>query len=112
MKFTIAVLLVALTASLSSKFALALAPPSDLQSRRSAMKWLAGACVGAPTVASAVVDTEDFIRTGMVSMPMGVSGQAGKSKPTTGVVLRDGSEVNRDSRSGDVLAEILVKEVF
>ncbi|KAG7347239.1 hypothetical protein IV203_015944 [Nitzschia inconspicua] len=40
---------------------------------------------------------------------MGVSGQAGKSKPETGVVLREGSEVSRDSRSGDVLAEILVK---
>jgi hypothetical protein len=35
--------------------------------------------------------------------------QAGKSKPETGVVLREGSEVSRDSRSGNVLAEILVK---
>lgn len=93
--------------------------PSSLStsnSRRDALGWLAGACaaggaslVGIPQIASADVDTDDFIRTGMVSMPMGVSGQAGKSKPDTGVRLLDGSEVNRDSRSGDVLAEILVK---
>lgn len=113
MKFSFSGLLLAGTTTLMSKNASALAPPST-QTRRSAMQWLAGACVGAcvvaaPTIASADVDTEDFIRTGMVSMPMGVSGQAGKSKPTTGVILRDGSEVNRDTRSGDVLAEILVK---
>ena len=41
-------------------------------------------------------------------MPMGVSGQAGKAKPVTGVILREGSEVSRDDRSGSVLAEILV----
>ena len=40
---------------------------------------------------------------------VGVSGQAGKGKPELGVVLRDGSEVSRDTRTGDVLAEILVK---
>lgn len=92
----------------------ALAPPS-VTTRRSAMGWLAGACVagtcvGSPQIARSDVDTDDFIRTGMVSMPMGVSGQAGKSKPNTGVILRDGTEVNRDSKSGDVLAEILVKD--
>jgi hypothetical protein len=58
---------------------------------------------------SNAIDVESFSRTGMVAQPMGVSGQAGKSKPETGVVLREGSEVSRDSRSGDVLAEILVK---
>ena len=31
-----------------------------------------------PDIASADVDVEDYIRSGMVSMPMGVSGQAGK----------------------------------
>ena len=41
-------------------------------------------------------------------MPMGVSGQAGKAKPRTGVVLREGEEPSRDDRSGNVLAEILV----
>jgi len=60
-----------------------------------------------PPPAWADVDTEDFIKTGMVSMPMGVSGQAGKAKPITGVVLRDGSEVSRDG-SGNVLSEILL----
>jgi hypothetical protein len=64
-----------------------------------------------PFPAKASVDTDDFIRTGMVSMPMGVSGQAGKAKPITGVVFREGTEVSRNVRSGDVLAEILVKPV-
>jgi hypothetical protein len=45
----------------------------------------------------------------MVSMPMGVSGQAGKAKPITGVIFREGTDVSRNPRSGDVLAEILVK---
>lgn len=57
---------------------------------------------------AADIDTEDFLKTGMVAMPMGVSGQAGKAKPRTGVVLREGSEPSRDERSGNVLAEILV----
>ncbi|KAL9181345.1 hypothetical protein ACHAXT_010150 [Thalassiosira profunda] len=78
--------------------------------RRGFMSQAAIAISGAvalPRVAGADVDTEDFIKTGMVSMPMGVSGQAGKAKPVTGVVLREGSEVSRDGR-GSVLAEILV----
>merc|ERR1712232_1331389 len=54
------------------------------------------------------VNVEDFLKTGMVQQPMGVSGQAGKMKPETGVVLREGSQVARDARSGNVLAEILV----
>ena len=53
------------------------------------------------------LDTEDFLKTGAVSMPMGVSGQAGKAKPVTGVVLREGSEVSRDIK-GNVLSEIVV----
>lgn len=61
-----------------------------------------------PQSARADVDTEDFLKTGMVSMPMGVSGQAGKAKPVTGVVLREGSDVSRDGRTGAVLAEILL----
>ena len=51
---------------------------------------------------------DDFLKTGQVAMPMGVSGQAGKSRPETGIVFRDGSELSRDSRSGDVLTEILL----
>lgn len=54
------------------------------------------------------MNVDDFLKTGMVSQPMGVSGQAGKSKPETGVILREGSEVARDSRSGNVAAEILL----
>lgn len=67
----------------------------------------AAGIVSVPLSASADIDTEDFLKTGMVAMPMGVSGQAGKAKPVTGVVLREGSEVSRDSRGG-VLAEILI----
>jgi hypothetical protein len=105
----------------------ALAPPSTPKatatptSRRTALGWLvgSGSVVAAgfgsalllPGVSQASVDTEDFIRTGMVSMPMGVSGQAGKAKPITGIIFRDGTEVSRDAKSGDVLAEILVKNV-
>lgn len=54
------------------------------------------------------LDVESFLRSGGVAMPMGVSGQAGKSRPENGVVLRDGSEPSRNSKSGDVLAEILL----
>ena len=62
-----------------------------------------------PPSAANAVDAEEFLKTGMVSMPMGVSGQAGKAKPRTGVVLREGSDVSRDDRSGSVLAEIVLK---
>lgn len=54
------------------------------------------------------MDTENFLRTGMDSTPMGVSGQAGKSRPKTGVNIRDGSEVLYDKRSKTVSAEILI----
>jgi len=66
-----------------------------------------------PSQASNAVETtnvDDFLRTGGVSMPMGVSGQAGKSKPETGVLLRQGTDISRDSKSGNVLAEILVQK--
>jgi len=93
-------------------------------SRREALGWIAGSTVSsaarillAPLVANALADddkmpdrfdVDNFIKTGMVAQPMGVSGQAGKSRPETGVILRDGSDVNRDARTGDVLAEILL----
>mmetsp|Transcript_15030 Transcript_15030/g.21272 ORF Transcript_15030/g.21272 Transcript_15030/m.21272 type:complete len:316 (+) Transcript_15030:178-1125(+) len=54
------------------------------------------------------LDIQNFLRTGVdAGGPMGVSSQAGKSRPQTGVVLRDGSDVSQDTRTGDVLAEIL-----
>ena len=54
------------------------------------------------------LDIDSFLRTGMdAGGPMGVSSQAGKSRPQTGVVLRDGSDVLQDARSGAVSAEIL-----
>eukprot|EP00956_Cyclotella_meneghiniana_P008189 scaffold10899_cov69-Cyclotella_meneghiniana.AAC.5 len=51
---------------------------------------------------------EEFLRTGVdPSGPMGVSAQAGKSRPITGVVFRDGTDVLQ-GKSGDVSAELLV----
>lgn len=68
----------------------------------------ASGVISEPSRATAYdVDTEDFLKTGTVAMPMGVSGQAGKAKPVTGIVFREGSEASRDGR-GNVLAEILV----
>lgn len=85
-------------------------------SRRSALKWAAATIVAAPQPGWALpdedldtLDVESYLRTGMVANPMGVSGQAGKSRPETGVILRDGSDVSRDPRSGYVLAEILLE---
>jgi len=51
---------------------------------------------------------EEFLKTGRVAVPMGVSGQAGKSRPETGIFLRDGTEVSRDTKTGNVLAEIVL----
>jgi hypothetical protein len=56
------------------------------------------------------VDVDNYLKTGMVPNPIGVGGQAAKSKPITGVLLREGTDVSRDNKSGDVLAEILVKD--
>jgi hypothetical protein len=54
------------------------------------------------------VDIDNFLRTGTEAFPMGVSSQAGKSKPVTGVFLRDGTAAERDTRTGNVLAEIVL----
>lgn len=51
---------------------------------------------------------DDFLKSGQVAMPMGVSGQAGKSKPETGIIFRDGTDVSRNTKSGNVLAEIVM----
>lgn len=54
------------------------------------------------------LNVDDFLKSGQVAMPMGVSGQAGKSRPETGIVFREGSEISRDKNTGDVFTEILV----
>lgn len=84
-------------------------------SRRSALKWFgvaAATSMAPPAFAESStpdsLDVDNFIRTGVVANPMGVSGQAGKSRPETGIIFREGSDVSRDSRTGDVLAEILL----
>ena len=54
------------------------------------------------------LDVSNFLRTGVdAGGNMGVSSQAGKSRPQTGVVFRDGYDVAQDPRSGQVTAEIL-----
>jgi hypothetical protein len=82
-------------------------------SRRTALGWFASAGMVVPAFAADEgaqgMNIDDFMKTGMVSQPMGVSGQAGKSRPETGVILRDGSDVSRNAKSGDVLAEIIVQ---
>lgn len=84
--------------------------------RRQAILTAAGvvAAATAPTIANAdsaamqdSLDVSNFLRTGAdAGGNMGVSSQAGKSRPQTGVVFRDGSDVSQD-RSGAVAAEIL-----
>lgn len=88
-------------------------------SRRRTLEWIGGACASfvarvPPSWGAAAVqdtlDVDNFMRTGMdAGGNMGVSSQAGKSRPETGVFLRDGSEVSRN-RNGDVLAEILLQK--
>ena len=72
-----------------------------------------GAGFIAPSPSFAVQDTMDidsFLRTGVDGGgPMGVSSQAGKSRPQTGVIFRDGSDVLQD-KSGAVSAEILTRK--
>lgn len=94
-------------------------------SRRDILGGLLSACAvgalvvgGAPAPAwsaAAVQDSLDvdaFLRKGVdLGGTMGVSSQAGKSRPETGVYLRDGSEVSRNKKSGDVNAEIVVNGV-
>eukprot|EP00587_Corethron_hystrix_P008505 CAMPEP_0113312316 /NCGR_PEP_ID=MMETSP0010_2-20120614/9201_1 /TAXON_ID=216773 ORGANISM="Corethron hystrix, Strain 308" /NCGR_SAMPLE_ID=MMETSP0010_2 /ASSEMBLY_ACC=CAM_ASM_000155 /LENGTH=317 /DNA_ID=CAMNT_0000168129 /DNA_START=42 /DNA_END=995 /DNA_ORIENTATION=- /assembly_acc=CAM_ASM_000155 len=84
---------------------------AERSDRRSFLLWSSGAAfvlLRFPSASfAAEMNVDDFLKTGGVAMPMGVSGQAGKAKPETGVVLRDGSDVQRDG-SGNVLAEILV----
>ena len=55
------------------------------------------------------LDEDKFLESGMVGKPMGISGQGTKSKPELGVLVRDGSVVEQDSRTGDVSAEILLR---
>jgi hypothetical protein len=98
----------------------ALSNDHHITSRRDALGWLAGGttAVGGwlaqqqPSLAAGETpdsfNVDAYLRSGVVSSPMGVSGQAGKSKPETGIFLRDGSEVSRDPRTGDVLAEIVM----
>jgi hypothetical protein len=74
----------------------------------------AAALVALPSSANAAAAIQDsleineFLRTGVdTGGNMGVSSQAGKSRPQTGVVFRDGTDVLQ-GQSGDVAAEILV----
>lgn len=60
------------------------------------------------TSAADTLDVNTFLRTGTDSSGnMGVSSQTGKSRPQTGVVFRDGSDVLQSGKTGTVSAEIL-----
>lgn len=83
-------------------------------SRRDVLASATATMLALPSVvnaAAAVQDSlqiEEFLRTGIdAGGTMGVSSQAGKSRPQTGVVFRDGTDVLQ-SKKGDVSAEILV----
>lgn len=108
-----------------SGIAAALAPDdsSPLKNRRQVLtRWMQG---GTATALVAAVphwpawavadqpdsmDVDEYLRTGRYGMPMGLSGQSGKSRPETGVILREGTEVARDARTGSVAAEILLRK--
>jgi len=55
------------------------------------------------------IDVDRFLSSGRSVSPSGISGQASKSRPETGIRLREGSEPERDTRTGDVSAEILLQ---
>lgn len=87
------------------------------KTRRVALTWFVGvatttlgneAAVAAGQLAQPV-DVERFLTTGRSSSPSGISGQGSKSRPETGILLREGSEPERDVRTGDVSAEILLR---
>lgn len=90
-------------------------------SRRDIINGLASVCgagllaVGdtpKPAWSADSLDVDAFLRKGVDSGGgMGVSSQAGKSRPETGVFLREGSEVSRNRKTGDVNAEIVVNGV-
>jgi hypothetical protein len=123
---TISVLSVsALSSNSNNKATIRNGKTDIVQSRRAALGWLftTASSMAFPLVSIAAtavtdegtdirapgVDMDRFIKTGMVSQPMGVSGQAGKSRPETGVILREGSQVSRNTQTGEVVAEIIVK---
>lgn len=65
-------------------------------SRRAAFSFVGKTMAAAIAVTSASpraswaeqMDVDSYLKTGGVSMPMGVSGQGGKMRPETGVILR------------------------
>jgi hypothetical protein len=76
-----------------------------------------GIGIGISKVANAAeMDVDSFLQSGGVAMPMGVSGQAGKSKPITNIVFREQEQeqgqdnISRDTKTGNVIAEILVQK--
>jgi hypothetical protein len=90
---------------------------ASLLTRRHTLGWIAAAAIASvPLTVHADsempdrFDVDQFLRTGIVPNPMGVSGQAGKSRPETGVLLRDGTEVAQNAVTGEIAAEILVQD--
>ena len=120
---TIIILLLGWSSCCSDALSLSAASSSHSQQaaavdRRQALGAAAGLVLGTVVMTgapdrtdAATMDTDAFLSSGGVAMPMGVSGQAGKSKPITNVVFPDGGlDVQRDPKTGNVLAEILVQK--
>ena len=104
-------------------------PSSSSSSSSSSRRHVIGSLLGGVSTAAVVLgggniidntnmmaqagemDVDSFLQSGGVAMPMGVSGQAGKSKPITNIIFReDGIDISRNSKTGNVIAEILVQK--
>lgn len=107
---TMAIQILCLQQQLQTIEGLSTKQPSRREALGSILGGGATVFLSQPSNAVETTDVDSFLRSGGVSMPMGVSGQAGKAKPETGVLLREGTEISRDSKSGNVLAEILVQK--
>ena len=81
--------------------------PKEVLSRRDALTWFGQTTLAITTIGisgnnqqsavAAEMNVENFLKNGGVSMPMGVSGQGGKMRPTTGIVLKYVYQVERAS---------------
>merc|ERR1740130_2526900 len=99
-------------------------PSSSSSSSSSSRRHVIGSLLGGVSTAAVVfgggigniakageMDVDSFLQSGGVAMPMGVSGQAGKSKPITNIIFReDGIDISRNAKTGTVIAEILVQK--
>ena len=124
-KHTTIALVVIVAASICRVDGLSTNPSSSSSSSSKSRRQVIGSLLGGVSTAAAAValvlpnianasemDVDSFLQSGGVAMPMGVSGQAGKSKPITNILFReDGIDISRDTKTGNVIAEILVQKL-